>query len=81
MPLLGVYLFPLSQGCGNTMPDLSNLSHSPEDKYEISIYLSWDKDFIALAKKNIQIIRLFFSYFWKKIRFGYKLEVPPPRYF
>ena len=31
------------------MPDFSNLSHLPEDKKEISVYLSWDKDFIALA--------------------------------
>ena len=35
------------------MPDLSNLSHVPEVKLEISIYLSWDKDFIALAKKSV----------------------------
>ena len=33
----------LSQSCGTTMPNLSNLSHFPEDKYEILIYLSWDK--------------------------------------
>ena len=26
-------------------------SHFPEDKTEISIYLSWDKDFISLAKE------------------------------
>ena len=31
------------------------------------VYLSWDKDFLALAKKSIQIIRYIFSYFWKKI--------------
>ena len=35
------------QGCGNTMPDLSSLSHFPEDKQETSVYLSLDKDFIA----------------------------------
>ena len=29
------------QGCGNTMSDLSNLSHFPKEKSEISIYLSW----------------------------------------
>ena len=30
------------------------------------VYLSWDKDFLALAKKSIQIITYIFSYFWKK---------------
>ena len=49
----------LMQGCGHTMP---NLFHFFEDKQEIN--LSWDKDFIALAKKSIQIIN--FSYFSKK---------------
>ena len=52
------------QGCANTMADLPNLSNSPEDKKEISSYLSWNKDFIALAKKNIQIKCC--SYFSKK---------------
>ena len=51
-----------TQGYGNTMPDLSNLSHRPMDKQEISMYLLWDKDFIALASKSIQIMR-YFSYF------------------
>ena len=45
------------------MPDLSNLSHFPEDKLEISVYLSWDKDFIALAKKSIQIMIYIFFLF------------------
>ena len=49
-------LIGLAQGCGNTMPDLSNLSHFPENKQEILIYLVWDKEFIALAKKSIQIM-------------------------
>ena len=31
---------------------MSTLSHFPEDKYEISIYLFWDKDFIALANSE-----------------------------
>ena len=31
------------QSCGNTMPDLSNLSHFIQDKLKISIYLSLDK--------------------------------------
>ena len=44
-------------GCRNMMPDLSNLSYFPEDKKEISIYLFWEKDIIALAKKSIQIMR------------------------
>ena len=35
------------------MPYLSILSHFPE---EISVYLSWDENFIALAKKSIQIM-------------------------
>ena len=39
------------------MSDMSNLSDYPEDKYKKSIYLSWDKDFIALAKKTFQIMR------------------------
>ena len=39
------------------MLDLSNLSHFPEDKKEISIYLFRDKDFIDLAKKSVQIMR------------------------
>ena len=47
------------------MPDLSNLSHFPEVK--ISIYLSRDEDFIAPAKKSIQILRyIYISYFSKK---------------
>ena len=37
---------------------MPNLSHVQEDKYEISIYLSWDQqDFIILAKKRIQNMR------------------------
>ena len=35
---------------------MTNLSHFPEVKENISIYLSWDKDFIVLAKKSIQIM-------------------------
>ena len=45
------------------MPNLSNLSHFTKDKLEISIYLSWDKDFIALAKASIQIMRNIFFLF------------------
>ena len=30
--ILGNAKCPLTQGCGNTMPDFSNLSHFPEDK-------------------------------------------------
>ena len=55
------------QGCGNTMPALSNLSRFLEDKLEISIHLSWDKDFIALAKKTIQIMRYIFFLFLENI--------------
>ena len=43
------------QGFG--MSDMSNLSHFPDDKLDISIYLYWGKEFIALAKKSIQIMR------------------------
>ena len=32
-------------------------------KYEISIYLSWDKDFIAPANKNVQILIFCLFYF------------------
>ena len=32
----------LSQGCGNTMQDLSDLVHFIQRKIEISIDLSWD---------------------------------------
>ena len=45
------------QGFGNTMSNL------PEDKSEISIYFSMDKDFIALAKESIQIMRYIFFLF------------------
>ena len=45
------------QGFGNTMSNLS------EDKSEISIYFSMDKDFIALAKESIQIMRYIFFLF------------------
>ena len=42
------------------------LSHFPEDKQEISIHLSWDKDFTALAKKSIQVMRyIFFLISWR----------------
>ena len=65
------------QGCGNTIPDLSNLSHFPEGKSEISIYLSWDKDFIVLAKNSCQIIRYnFFLFFKENICCGFSLEEP-----
>ena len=51
--------------------------HFPEDMKEISIYLSWDKDFIALAKKSIQIIRyIFFLFLKENICCGYSLEAP-----
>ena len=44
------------------MLGLSNLPHFPEDKY-----LSWDKDFMAVAKKSFQIIcEIYLSYFLKK---------------
>ena len=48
------------------MPDLSNLSNFPEDKLEISAYLSWDKNFIDLAKKSMQIMRYSVFSFLKK---------------
>ena len=65
------------QGCGITMPKLSNLSHFPEDKLKISIYLSWDKDCITLAKECIQIMKyIFFLFFEGNICCGYSLEVP-----
>ena len=51
------------------MPDLSSLSHFPKNKFlsKMPVYLSGDKDFIALAKESIQIlIYIFFSYFWNK---------------
>ena len=40
------------------MHNMSNLSNFPEDKEEISVYLSCDKDSIALAKKSVQIFFL-----------------------
>ena len=56
---------------------MPGLSHFPEDKKEISIYLSWDKDFIAPAKKSIQIMRYIFFYFLKEnICCEYSLEAP-----
>ena len=59
------------------MPDLSDLSYIPEDKYEISVYFSWDKDFIALAKKSIQIMTyIFFLFLEENIFCRYSLEVP-----
>ena len=41
-------------------------------------YLSWDKDFIALAKKSIQIMRdiLFILFLEENICYGYSLEAP-----
>ena len=57
------------------MPDLSKFSHVPEDKKKNSIYLSWDKDFIALAKKTIQIMRyIFFFFLQDNMCSGYSLE-------
>ena len=47
------------QGCGNTMPDLSDLSHFIQDKLKISIYLSLDK------YKCIKLIKVCISYFAK----------------
>ena len=35
----------------------SNFAHFPEDKCENSIFLSWEKDFIALAKTKTQSMR------------------------
>ena len=65
------------QGCGNTMFDLSSLSHFSADKEEISIYLSLGNDFIALSKKSVQIMNYtFFSYFSRKICCVYSLEEP-----
>ena len=63
------------------MPDLSNLPHFTEDKYEISVYmyLAWDKDFIALAKKSIHIMTYMYTFFLfleENICYGYLLEVP-----
>ena len=59
------------------MPDLSNLFHFPEDKLKILIYLSWDKDFMTLAKKTIQIMRyLFFLFLKENICCEYPLEAP-----
>ena len=37
------------------------MSHFPEDRQEITV--SWDKDFMALAKKSIQIMRSIFFLF------------------
>ena len=56
---------------------LANLSHFPENKLEISIYLSLDKDFIhvALVKKSIQIMR-FFLFLEENICLGYSLQAP-----
>ena len=50
------------------MPDLTNLPFFPEEKKEFSIYLSWDKDFIGLANKSIQImIYIFFLFLEENI--------------
>ena len=46
------------QGCGNTMP---NVSYFPEEEISVTFNLSWDKNYMALAKKNIQIIFFIFS--------------------
>ena len=35
----------------------------PEEKKDVSMYLCQDKDFIALAKKSIQIMRYIFFLF------------------
>ena len=61
------------------MPDLSNLSYFPEDKLEISIFLSWDKDFIAIiAKKSIQItIYIYIFLILEENKIMYSLKVPP----
>ena len=60
----------LNQSCGNNMPDLSNFL---KDKQEISIYLSWEKDFIAPAKKSILSIYFFF-FLEENICCGYSIE-------
>ena len=57
---------------------MPNLPHFPEVQSEISVYLSWDKEFIALAKKSIQIMiyTFFLSYFLMRTYYGYSLEAP-----
>ena len=74
--LLFCQYIKVNRGCGNTMPNLPNLSHFPEDKWEISIYLSWDKDFRAVAKKNIQIMIYIFLISRRKRMLWYSLEAP-----
>ena len=73
----------LMQGCGIAMPDLSNLSHFPEDNLQISIYLSWDKDIIALAGLHSSSYIeypdydiYFFLFLKENICCGYSLQVP-----
>ena len=70
-------LFLVTEGCGNIMPDVSNLSHFLKDIYEISIYLFWDEDFTALTKKSVYIMRyIFFLFLKENIWCGYSLEAP-----
>ena len=55
-----------NQGCGNTMPDCPAYPISLRTS-KISVYLSWDKYFIDLAKKSIHIMEYkYFPYFLKK---------------
>ena len=65
------------------MPDLSSLSHFPEDKQDISIYLSWDKEFVALPglhgssnEEYPDYDIYFFLFLEENIYCGYSLEVP-----
>ena len=71
--MLTVYT-PL-QGCEKNIPILFSLSPFPKVKSEILLYLSWPKDFIALAKKSIQIMR-FFLFCKENVRCGCTLEAP-----
>ena len=62
------------QGYGNTMPDMSSLSHFPVDRNQFTCHRT--KDFIAVAKKTIQIMRYIFIVFLKENVCGYSFEVP-----
>ena len=62
-----MHIVLLKKGSGNTMP---YWSHFTEDTLEISVYLSWDKDLIALAKKGIKIISYIFFLFLEEYVVG-----------
>ena len=64
------------QGYGNTVPTCPSCPISQRASKKL-VYLFWDKDFIALAEKSIQIMKyIFFLCLKENICWGFSLEEP-----